>query len=46
MPIWGYQYAPNLNNALGLNASVRFNNPAYEPDAVVGTRILAVIQEK
>ena len=43
MPIWGYRYAPALNSALSPSAADRFSRPTYEPDAVVRTRILAVI---
>jgi mono/diheme cytochrome c family protein len=43
MPIWGYRYAPDLNRAVGPTASDKFSLPSYEPDAVVRTRILAVI---
>jgi hypothetical protein len=43
MPIWGYRYAPGLNSALSPRSSDRFASPTYEPDAVVRTRILAVI---
>ncbi len=43
MPIWGSRYAPSLNSALSPKASDRFSVPTYEPDAIVRTRILAVI---
>jgi mono/diheme cytochrome c family protein len=43
MPIWGYRYAPGLNEASAPSATDRFTRRSYEPDAVVRTRILAVI---
>jgi hypothetical protein len=43
MPIWGYRYAPALSEANSPKASDRFTRPTYEPDAVVRTRILAVV---
>jgi mono/diheme cytochrome c family protein len=43
MPIWGYRFAPSLNSALSPNASEKFTNRSYDPDAVVEARILAVI---
>ena len=43
MPIWGYRFAPSLNSGLSPNASEKFTNLSYDPDAVVRARILAVI---
>jgi len=43
MPIWGYRYAPGLNEALAPSPTDRFTRRSYEPDAVVRTRILGVI---
>jgi mono/diheme cytochrome c family protein len=43
MPIWGFRYAPDLNRATGPTPSDKFTLPSYEPDALVRTRILAVI---
>ena len=43
MPIWGYRYAPALSEANGPKASDRFTRPIYEPDAVLRTRMLAVV---
>jgi mono/diheme cytochrome c family protein len=43
MPIWGYRYAPDLNAAIGPSPTDRFTRRSYEPDAVVRTRTLAVI---
>jgi len=43
MPIWGYRYAPALSESKSPKASDRFTRPTYEPDAVVRTRILAVV---
>jgi hypothetical protein len=43
MPIWGFRYAPDLNGAIGPTVSDKFTLPSYEPDALVRTRILAVI---
>jgi Cytochrome C oxidase, cbb3-type, subunit III len=43
MPIWGFRYAPSLNPALIPKATDKYSVPTYEPEAVVRTRILAVI---
>lgn len=43
MPIWGFRYAPSLNPALIPKSTDKYSVPTYEPEAVVRTRILAVI---
>ena len=43
MPIWGFRYAPSLNSALIPKATDKYSVPTYEPEAVVRTRILAII---
>ena len=43
MPIWGNRYAPSPETALVPKPTDRFSLPTYEPDAVIRTRILAII---
>ena len=43
MPIWGNRYAPSPETALVPKPTDRFSVPTYEPDAVIRTRILAII---
>jgi mono/diheme cytochrome c family protein len=43
MPIWGYRYSSDPNRAIGTSPADRYINLWYDPDAIVRTRILAVI---
>jgi hypothetical protein len=43
MPVWGYRFAPFQNSALSPRASEFFTGFPYEPDSVVRTCILAMI---
>ena len=43
MPIWGLRYAPSPQTAVVPKPTDRFSVPTYEPDAVIRTRILAII---
>ena len=42
MPIWGYRYTPIPNRVLSTNSSRAFDF-SYDPEVVVRTRILAII---
>ncbi len=43
MPIWGDRFTPSPNRAASPNAADRFVSPSFDPEIIVRTRILAVI---
>ncbi len=43
MPIWGDRFTPSPNRAASPNAADSFVSPSFDPEIIVRTRILAVI---